>query len=158
MTDKVFLIGNPDDWGVYQANLNNVDALPLRNLPVSYFPFYYNEIESSVEKMKKLVPLLENYTKVNGKDKEDAATYDINIDQLFSLLTTLEEPYQPFNSNNVKHIRNVVVISWAIIIFLILKLLHYFIGDKYTYFILFMIVLFLIIATIWALVVTSKSF
>lgn len=158
MTDKIFLIGNKDDWGVYQANVNNVDALPVKNLPMSYFPFYYNESESSIEKMKRLVPLIENYTKVDGDNKPGAAAYDIDTEKLFSLLTTLEESYQPFNNNNLKHIKIVVIAVWFIIGMFILKIFYYIFREKYTYFILFMILILLVMATIWALVVTSKSF
>jgi hypothetical protein len=42
MTDKIYLIGNKDEYSTYLADINNIDALPLKNLPVSYFPFYYN--------------------------------------------------------------------------------------------------------------------
>lgn len=158
MTDKIFLVGNKEEWEVYQQNINNVDALPLKNLPMSYFPFYYNESESSVEKMKRLVPLIENYTKVDSENKPNAAAYSIDIEKLFSLLTTLEEPYQPFNKNNIKHLKIVVIVVWFILGMLLLKLLHYFLKERYTYFILFMIFALLVVATIWALIVTSKSF
>ena len=158
MTDKIFLVGNKDEWGAYEANINNIDALPIRNLPMSYFPFYYNESESSVEKMKRLVPLIENYTKVDNENKVDAAPYSIDTEKLFSLLTNLEEPYQPFNNNNIKHIKYVVIVMWVIIGFFVLKIIYYQLNQRYIYFIIFMIFLLLVGATLWALIVTSKSF
>jgi len=158
MTDKIFLVGNQDEWGAYQANINNVDALPIRNLPMSYFPFYYNNSESSVEKMKKLVPLIENYTKVDNEIKGSAAPYSIDTELLFSLLTNLEEPFQPFNNNNITHIKYVVIFVWMLIGFFVLKMIYYMLNEKYIYFILFMIFLLLVGATLWALIVTSKSF
>ena len=159
MTDKIYLIGNRDEYSTYLANINKVDALPLKNLPVSYFPFYYNQNESSVEKMKRLVPLIENYTKVSDADqKSQAAPYTIDTDKLFSLLTSMEEPYQPFNNKNIFHINIVIIIVWVIVGIYILKSMSYVFGEYYSYFIIFMIFILLAFATVWSLFITSKSF
>jgi len=159
MTDKIYLIGNKDEYGTYLANINNVDALPLKNLPVSYFPFYYNQNESSVEKMKRLVPLIENYTKVSDPDqKSQAAPYTIDTDKLFSLLTSMEEPYQPFNNKNIFHINVVIIIVWVLVGIYILKTMSYVFGEYYSYFIILMIFVLLAFATVWSLFITSKSF
>ena len=158
MTDKIFLIGNKDDWSIYDANINNIDVLPIKNLPMSYFPFYYNESDKSVGKLERLVPLIENYTRVDGDNKDNAAAYTIDTEKLFNLLTLLEEKDQPFNKNNIKHIKIVIIIIWIIILIGILKMLYYIFKDKYTYFILFMIMLLLIFSTLWALIITNKYF
>lgn len=155
MGDKIFLIGNKEDYSVFEANANNIDALPIKNLPMTYFPFFYNNSEMSLEKLKRIVPLMENYTET--KDDNGAAKHTIDTEQLFSLLTILEEPYQPFNNNNIFHIRLFISIVWILLGFMTLIMLSFYFQDKYTYFILFMILLLLIVSTIWALVVTTKS-
>lgn len=156
MSEKLYLIGNKEDYKQYELNTNNIDALPIANLPMSYFPFFYGTSENSLEKMKKLVPLVANNKISNGDGH--IAQNTVDTDKLFSLLTTLEEGYQPFNNNNIFHITIVIGIVWFIILIAILKIIYYFLKDKYSYFILFMILLLLVISTLWALVVTAKSF
>ena len=156
MGDKIFLIGPKEDYSVYENNTNNIDALPVKNLPMSYFPFLYNTSETSVEKMKRLVPLIENYSTTNS-DNTKSAEYTIDTDKLFSLLSTLEETYQPFNNKNIFHIKMFVIIVWMCIILFLLKMCYIWMNDKYTYFILGLILLLLIMCVVWALVVTSKS-
>jgi hypothetical protein len=159
MTDKIYLIGNKDEYSAYLTNINNIDALPLKNLPVSYFPFYYNQNESSIEKMKRLVPLIENYTKVSdANQKSESAPYTIDTDKLFSLLTSMEEPYQPFNNKNIMHINFVIILAWIIVGLYFLKLMYYIFEDYYSYFIVFMIFVLLVFATVWSLFITSQSF
>jgi hypothetical protein len=158
MTDKIYLIGNKDEYDVYEQNINNIDALPLKNLPSSYFPFYYNQSESSIKKLEKLVPLMENYTRVSDADKkEDSAAYTINTDTLFSHLTSLEEAYQPYNNKNIFHITVVIVITWTIIGIYLLKMLYFVFGENYSYFVAFMIFVVLVIATVWSLFITSQT-
>lgn len=156
MSDKLYLIGNKEDYSVFEANAKNVDTLPIKNLPMSYFPFFYNNSEMSLEKLKSIVQLTENYSIT--KDEEKSAKHTIDTEKLFELLTILEEPYQPFNNNNIYHIRLFIGMVWFIIGFVILKILNYYLKDKYSYFILFMIMMLLIMSTIWALVITTKSF
>jgi hypothetical protein len=156
MSDNIFLIGTKEDYSVFEANPNNVDTLPIKNLPMSYFPFFFNNSEMSLEKLKKIVPLVENYS--TTKDENLSVKYTIDTEKLFNLLTILEEQYQPFNNNNIYHIRVFISIIWVVIGFAILKCLNYYLKDKYTYFILFLILMLLVISTIWALVITTKSF
>ena len=156
MSDKIFLIGNKSDFKAYEQNTNNIDTLPVANLPMTYFPFFYNNSETSIEKMKRLVPLIENKTEIEIDGV--VAKNTIDTDKLFSLLTNLEESYQPFNNNLIFHIKAVVFIIWFIVFLAILKYISYMLGDKYSYFILFMIGILLIISTIWALTITSRSY
>jgi hypothetical protein len=156
MSDKIFLIGNKSDFKAYEQNTNNIDTLPVANLPMTYFPFFYNNSETSIEKMKRLVPLIENKTEIDVDGV--VAKNTIDTDKLFSLLTNLEESYQPFNNNLIFHIKIVVIIIWFIVFLAILKYISYILGEKYSYFILFMILMLLIISTIWALAITSRSY
>lgn len=158
MTDnKFFLIGNQSDFKAWERNTNNIDVLPVANLPMTYFPFFYNNSESSIERMSRIVPLLKNKTVSDGVDGK-VAENDIDTDKLFTLLTNLEESYQPFNNNLIFHIKVVVFIIWAFMFLGILRLIAYLLGGKYSYFILFMIMMLLFISTMWALIITSKSY
>lgn len=159
--NKFFLIGNQSDFKAWERNTNNVDALPVANLPMTYFPFYYNNSESSLEKMKRTVPLIKNGSFASsgtGSSDGKFAENEIDTDKLFTLLTNLEESYQPFNNNLIFHIKIVVFVIWCLVFLGLLRIIAYSIGGKYSYFILFMIMMLLFISTIWALVITSKSY
>lgn len=160
ISDKIFLIGNKDDYKEFELNKLNIDTLPVANLPVAYFPFFYNDNESSIEKMKRLVPLFENAMNINVADDKNAkvASYTIDTDKLFSLLTNLEESYQPFNNNNIYHIKMFVIFVWIVILFAVLKICRVIFGRYYTYFIIFMIMMLLIMSTLWAIIITGKNF
>ena len=173
VSDKIYLIGRSEDYKSYLENTLNIDELPIANLPMCYFPFFYNDNENSIEKMRRLVPLIENNSKksVNGSNdsnESDGSTASngsnkvnamntIDTDKLFSLLTNLEESYQPFNNNNIYHIKVFIFIVWIVLGFSFLKIISYFIGSNYIYFILSLIILLLVISILWALLVTSKS-
>jgi hypothetical protein len=157
-TNNIYLIGNQTEWESYsQGNSYNTDLLPIKNLPMCYFPFFYNNSELSIEKMKKIVALIENSSKVDEKNKEEAAKHTIDTEKLFNMLTLLEEPYQPYNNNNIYHIKIFIIIFWILIGFGILKIFYYIFKDKYIYFILLMIFLLLCFCIAWSLTITSKN-
>lgn len=155
--EKYFLIGDEADFVNFKRNTNNIDFLPIRNLPMSYFPFYYKNSETSIEKMNRLVPLIKNSISDANSEKQTAVN-DIDTEKLFILLTNLEEPYQPFNNNLIFHIKLLISIVWILIVFGVLRIIAHFLNENYTYFISIMIILMLAMATIWALVITSKNF
>lgn len=158
MSAKLYFIGNEADYKTYLDNGGkDVTQLPLKNLPMSYFPFFYNTSEASVEKMRKLVPLLENYTATKSQDQQNkAANYTIDTDMLFSLLTDLEEPYQPYNTYQINHIYIVVIILWLMVGIFFLKVFSIFLREYYIFFIVCMILVLLIFGVLWSLFVTNN--
>ena len=46
----IYLIGNNDDFTIYKNNPNDVNTLPIKNLPMTYFPFHYTDMETSIER------------------------------------------------------------------------------------------------------------
>lgn len=158
MDDKIFTIGNKEDFADFEKNPKNTDLLPVKNLPMSYFPFFYNKQESSVEKIKRLVPLFETKSQMPDGMNGSAAENNIDTDALFVLLTKLEDSYQPFNNNYILHINIVVIVFWVMFLYCLMTIAAYFLQRYYTYFILIMIVLLLVLSSIWALLITSKSF
>jgi hypothetical protein len=161
-TESTYFIGDEADYKQYREECNNgkadVSNLPVRNLPMSYFPFFYTNAESSIDKMQRLVPLFENYTKSISKitgDQATAAAYNINTDELFSLLAQLEEEYQPFNRNNAVHLSIVIFVIWSIIGILILKIINTFFKNYYVKIIIGCIFVLLLLGVIWALFVTN---
>lgn len=151
MSDKIYLIGNKSDFEKYKENSGDVNYLPIKNLPMCYFPFYYANKSLSVDKLKRIVPLLES-SDTNG------AKENINTEKLFQLLMWLEESYQPYNNNNIFHIKIVIIVVWILVFMFLLKLASFYLKQNYTYIILGIIVLLLIMSSLWALIVVSKSF
>lgn len=152
--NTMFYIGNESDLNTYDGK--NIEDLPIKNLPMAYFPFYYNTNESSVEKMRRLVPLLENHSRITSdKVKGKAAENTIDTDLLFSLLAKLEDPQQPFNNNNATHITYFIIIVWCILLLIVLQILQYWIEKNYIFVVGVMIFIVLIIAVVFALFVTN---
>lgn len=156
--NKFYLIGNQSDFKAWERNTNNIDILPIANLPMTYFPFFFSNSELSVEKLKRTVSLEKNSSLLSSGVDGNVAENDIDTDHLFTLLTNLEESYQPFNNNLIFHIKIVVFFIWSMVFLGLLRITAYTLGGRYSYFILFMIMMLLIISTIWALVITSNSY
>lgn len=155
MAHNIYLIGNQDDLMEFKKNPDDINLLPVKHLPMSYFPFFYSSSESSIEKMKRIFPLLQNDEKIyNGKKAE----HTIDTDKLFSSLAILEESYQPYNNNHTFHITIFVIIMWYIGFMGGLKIVNYFFKTSYTYIISGAIISLLIISLTWALVITRKHF
>jgi hypothetical protein len=168
--EHTFFIGDKSDYEKFKSECtegkSDVKDLPVKNLPMSYFPFFYNTSESSIDKMQRLVPLFENYTKSLAVEANVAATqgtcpnsqtasHNIDTDTLFALLSQLEEQYQPYNQNNTRHITVVVIVIWSLVGFYILKILHGYLKQYYVKLILTCILLLLIFSVIWTLFVTN---
>ena len=155
MSTYLYFIGKDSDYKYFSVNPNDITKLPVKNLPMSYFPFFYETSEKSIERMRKLVPLFENYTKTTTSDGQTSSQNNIDTEKLFGLLSQLEEPYQPFNKNNVTHIFMMTVFIWMVVVLIILKLLSAILDEYYTYFIMGLIILLSIIGIIWSFFVTN---
>jgi len=156
MTNSIYLIGNNEDIKDYKSS-PDVSLLPVKNLPMAYFPFFYSSSESSIEKMKRLIPLFEGSDNRTSRD-DKSVKYTVDTDKLFASLAVLEENYQPYNNNNIYHITTVVILSYIIMMLIVLKIINYFFQSSYMYIISGMISILLIISLAWALVVPGKSF
>ncbi len=155
-SQKFYFIGNKGDYEDFKNNTTDINNLPVKNLPMSYFPFFYNTSESSIEKLRKLVPLFETYTKTSiSSDTSQPANNTIDTEKLFGLLSQLEESYQPFNQNNVKHIFMMIIFLWMIVLLFVLKIFSALLGVYYTYFILGLIGLLSVIGVIWSFFITN---
>jgi len=157
MSEKIFLIGNDD----FISTKFDISTLPVKNLPMAYFPFYHDTQEASLAKIKQLVSLDADISEVVSGSSNCPVLHtktDIDTDRLFEVLTRMEYPYQPFNNNNSFHINIAVICIWIIILMIILKVCAQYMRENYTYFILFMIFVLLVVSSIWSLLITSKSF
>jgi len=153
MANNIYLIGNKNDFKNYIDNQDDISTLPVKNLPAAYFPFFYSSSESSIEKMKRLFPLFEGEYMKGQKTSQ----HNIDTEKLFTLLSILEDDYQPYNNNNVFHITIFIIICFISVSMVILKFINYFFPDTYIYIISGAIVLLLILSLMWAFVITGNG-
>tara|TARA_B100000795_G_C22805353_1_gene444497 strand:+ start:4856 stop:5356 length:501 start_codon:yes stop_codon:yes gene_type:complete len=166
MTDKVYLIGNRNEYNDYLNNKNNIDYLPMKNLPIVYFPFHYNNNENSINNIKRYAPIIDNSLTLSTDslevrcDESESSVKCSSTDKLFNTLSNIEEEWQPYNNNNLKLILIIIIILWIIIFFMILKTIYYILGEttRYTYFIIILLIILLIMSSIYALIITGRDF
>lgn len=152
-----------------QSNKYNSDCdsihIPLINLPCVYFPFYYDTVETSINNIKKLVPMLEykynndmplscSFDPLKTKRNENV---QINKENLIFAISNIMEKKQPYNNKNIYYITIFVFIFWIIIILSLLKILYVKFIGIYTYIIIGLTISLLLFCSIWALVITSQN-
>jgi hypothetical protein len=122
----MYLIGNSENYEKYLKNIDNINYLPLNNLPVVYFPFDYDTKENvtTLNIFSTVVDensnIIEKVDAVNYKcDDVDKNVKCSNIKELYNSISTLEEPWQPYNNNNIKTITNILIVFWLLLIFIL---------------------------------------
>ena len=160
----MYLIGNSENYEKYLKNIDNINYLPLNNLPVVYFPFDYDTKENvtTLNIFSTVVDensnIIEKVDAVNYKcDDVDKNVKCSNIKELYNSISTLEEPWQPYNNNNIKTITNILIVFWLLLIFIILKILYYYFEEKYTILMIVLISLTLLIGLIYALFLANNK-
>ena len=144
---------------------NECDSIniPIINLPCVYFPFYYDTVETSINNISKLVPMLENNFKEDknscstGKDKIRNNNIKIDKENLINAISNIMEKNKPYNNKNISYITAFVFIFWSIIILSLLKILYVKFTGIYTYIIIGLVISLLLFCSIWALVITSQN-
>ena len=159
----MYLIGNSENYQEYLKNPDNINYLPLNNLPVVYFPFDYNS-KGNETTLNIFSTILENNSTIIEKINPDEYTCDentnvkcSNIKDLYNSISTLEESWQPYNNNNIRTITNILIVFWLLLIFIILKLLHYYFSEKYSIIMISSISIILLIGLIYALFLTNNK-
>ena len=155
--NKIYLIGNSSEYNDYLDN-KSIEKLQLKNLPVVYFPFYYDSNENVKDNLKKFTNIIYSNTSCKYKELEEGDIFCNNANELFNQISILEEEWQPFNKNNIKIISGIIISLWIIILFITLKVIHYYFSYNYTNIILISTIILLFIGIIYSFVFTSKNF
>jgi hypothetical protein len=158
----MYLIGNSENYQEYLKNPDNINYLPLNNLPVVYFPFDYNSKgnETTLNIFSTIVDNNSNIIeKINPNEYkcDDNNVKCSNIKTLYNNISTLEESWQPYNNNNIRTISNILIIFWLLLIFIILKVLHYYFSEKYSIIMISAISIILLIGLIYSLFLTNSK-
>ena len=162
MSDKIYLIGNSETYKDYLDNLDNINYLPIENLPIVYFPFEYNNGKYNLNVFSKIVNEDDTIIdKIDATDEYNCVDSNnvkcSNIEKIYNNIAILEEEWQPYNRNNITIIYYVICIIWLIIIFILLKLINIYLNDKYTLFILSSISFLIIISLIYGIFLSNTK-
>tara|TARA_B110001450_G_scaffold106122_1_gene100447 strand:+ start:1132 stop:1635 length:504 start_codon:yes stop_codon:yes gene_type:complete len=163
--ENIYLIGNSENNEEYLKNIDNINLLPLNNLPVIYFPFDFNNKtnDTSINIFATVIDEKSNIIeKISGANEykcdkrgDNENIKCSNIKELYNSIATMEESWQPYNNNNIRTISNIIIIFWFLLAFLILKILHYYLKEKYSIMMIILISIILSIGLIYGLFLTK---
>jgi len=146
--------------------------LPLELLPASYIPFNYKNYEMNLDRLSKGALFTEedykrvfidlDYSKLN-KEKDNEKEKDVVGKQFitdtdlknyleYCLKERLNNPKAIFNAYNIKNMANIAIILWIIVIVNGFTVLFYYYRDIYSYILLFITILLVLIAIIWKMI------
>jgi len=159
----MYLIGNSENYQEYLKNSDNINYLPLNNLPVVYFPFDYNN-KGNQTTLNIFSTIVDNNStiieKINTEEYKCDDNNDVkcsNIKNLYNNISILEESWQPYNNNNIRTISNILIVFWLFLIFIILKIIHYYFSEKYSIIMISIISIILLIGLVYALFLTNSK-
>ena len=159
----MYLIGNSENYQEYLKNSDNINYLPLNNLPVVYFPFDYNN-KGNQTTLNIFSTIVDNNStiieKINAEEYKCDDNNDVkcsNIKNLYNNISILEESWQPYNNNNIRTISNILIVFWLFLIFIILKIIHYYFSEKYSIIMISIISIILLIGLVYALFLTNSK-
>lgn len=163
MSDKIYLIGNSETYKDYLDNLDNINYLPIENLPIVYFPFEYNNgkynlnvFSKIINKDDTIIDKIDAAEEYNCDDSSSNAKCS-NIEKIYNNIAILEEDWQSYNRNNITIIYYVICVIWLIITFILLKLINIYLNDKYTIFILSSISILIILSLIYGIFLSNTK-
>jgi hypothetical protein len=148
----------------YENNGNYFDIfgiIPLELLPASYIPFNYKNYEINLDRLSKgdlfsdddYKRIFFDYNQLpNPSNTIYISDKDLKKYLEFCLKEKLNNPKSIFNSYNVNTITVLVCILWFIIIIQIFNILYYYYRDIYSYILLFITILTILIAIIWKMI------
>jgi len=148
----------------YENNGNYFDIfgiIPLELLPASYIPFNYKNYEINLDRLSKgdlfsdddYKRIFFDYNQLpNPSNTIYISDKDLKKYLEFCLKEKLNNPKSIFNSYNVNTISVLVCILWFIIIIQIFNILYYYYRDIYSYILLFITILTILIAIIWKMI------
>lgn len=150
----------PIDYKYNESYFNTFGILPLELLPVSYIPFNYKKFDMNLDRLTKgesftdddYKKIFVDYDPTLKKIKGNETKY-IDGDDLKNYLTyclekKLSDPKAIFNAYNTYRMTTSVCVFWFFIIILMLFVLYYYYRDVYSYILVGITILVVLIAII----------
>jgi len=161
-------IVNPDKKIDTQYNSKYFDMfgiLPLELLPASYIPFNYKKYEMNLDRLSKGDLFTEDdykrvfidldYSKEVKEDevgKKFITETELKNYLEYCLKERLNNPKSIFNAYNINNMAIVAIIFWIIVIINGFNVIFYYYRDIYSYILLFITILLVLIAIIWKMI------
>ena len=135
--------------------------IPIELVPASYIPFNYKNYEMNLDRLSKGDVFTENdykrvlldYKKLpDPSNKSYITDKDLKGYLEYCLKDQLNNPKAIFNAYSINNMASLVIVLWALIIGMLINILFYYYRDIYSYILLFVTILLILVAVIWKMI------
>ena len=144
-----------------QQYFNTFGIIPLELIPASYIPFNYKNFEMNLDRLSKgdifyeddYKKIFIDYNKLPDPNNKDFLNEkDIKGYLEICLKDKLSNPKLTFNAFSIITMTIIVCIIWFLIIIMMLYILFYYYRDIYSYILLGITIILVLIAIIWKMI------
>lgn len=135
--------------------------IPIELVPASYIPFNYKNYEMNLDRLSKgdvfteddYKRVLLDYKKLpDPSNKSYITDKDLKGYLEYCLKDQLNNPKAIFNAYSINNMASLVIVLWALIIGMLINILFYYYRDTYSYILLFVTILLILVAVIWKMI------
>lgn len=135
--------------------------IPIELVPASYIPFNYKNYEMNLDRLSKgdvfteddYKRVLLDYKKLPDPSNRSYITdKDLKGYLEYCLKDQLNNPKAIFNAYSINNMASLVIVLWALIIGMLINILFYYYRDTYSYILLFVTILLILVAVIWKMI------
>ena len=135
--------------------------IPIELVPASYIPFNYKNYEMNLDRLSKgdvfteddYKRVLLDYKKLpDPSNKSYITDKDLKGYLEYCLKDQLNNPKAIFNAYSINNMASLVIVLWALIIGMLINILFYYYRDIYSYILLFVTILLILVAVIWKMI------
>ena len=135
--------------------------IPIELVPASYIPFNYKNYEMNLDRLSKgdvfteddYQRVLLDYKKLPDPSNRSYITdKDLKGYLEYCLKDKLNNPKSIFNAYSINNMASLVIVLWALIIGMLINILFYYYRDTYSYILLFVTILLILVAVIWKMI------
>jgi hypothetical protein len=135
--------------------------IPIELVPASYIPFNYKNYEMNLDRLSKgdifteddYQRVLLDYKKLPDPSNRSYITdKDLKGYLEYCLKDKLNNPKAIFNAYCINNMASIVIVLWVLIIGTLFNILFYYYRDIYSYILLFITILLILVAVIWKMI------
>jgi hypothetical protein len=135
--------------------------IPIELVPASYIPFNYKNYEMNLDRLSKgdvfteddYQRVLLDYKKLPDPSNRSYITdKDLKGYLEYCLKDQLNNPKAIFNAYCINNMASLIIVLWVLIIGTLFNILFYYYRDTYSYILLFVTILLILVAVIWKMI------
>jgi hypothetical protein len=159
--DKTYKDEDKEEVEYNQKYFNTFGIIPLELIPASYIPFNYKNYEMNLDRLSKGDIFFEDdYKKIfldyNKQPDPNSKTYinEKNLKEYLEicLKDRLSNPKAIYNAYSINIMTMFVCVLWFYIIIMMLYIVFYYYRDIYSYILLGITIILVLIAIIWKMI------